>query len=282
MKIIDLHTHSKASDGSLTPSELVQHAKHKGLSAIALTDHDTIDGLQEALNTASKISIECIPGVEISVDYIPEMHILGYFSQKNYTKIQPTLKPLKEQRKNRNLKTIQKLNDLGLNVDYKELKKISPEGLIGRPHIALLLAQKGLVSSFSEAFDKYLAPGKLAYYKKASLLPQEGIQAIVEAGGVPVLAHPIYLQQSFAQLDKTLNELKNFGLKGIETFYTDHTLEDTTNLLKLAVKHKLICTGGSDFHGIFNKGVEIGIGRGNLQINYELYENIRNLFAVTS
>lgn len=276
-RFIDLHTHSIASDGSMSPAELVRHAKEKGLAAIALTDHDTVDGVKEALDEGEDIGIEVIPGIEISVDYKPEMHILGYFFNKiKYTDIRNEIEPAIQGREIRNRKIINKLNTLGIDITEEEVKKVALGDITGRPHIAKVLASKGYVRNIDEAFDKYLCRDGLAYFKRFELKPLDGIMAIRNAGGIPVIAHPIFLRKNFSEMDKLLCELKEYGLAGIEAYYSENSNEDTGNMLRLAIKHDLLVTGGSDFHGTYKSGIELGSGRGNLKVPYELLEKLRN------
>ncbi len=275
-KLIDLHTHSIASDGSMSPSELVRYARQNGLSAIALTDHDTVDGVQEALDEGVRSGIEVIPGIEISVDYKPEMHILGYFPDINgYTEIRKELDEIKQGREVRNKKIINRLNELGLHISMEEVKQAALGDIMGRPHIARVLVNKGYVKSNDEAFDKYLCKEGLAYFRRFELKPAAGIKAILNAGGLPVLAHPVFLHKTYGELDKLLAELKGYGLAGIEAYYSENTKEDTGNFLRLAIKHELFVTGGSDFHGSFKPRIELGKGRGNLEVPYELLDKLR-------
>jgi len=275
-KIIDLHTHSTASDGSMTSAELVRHAKEIGLAAIALTDHDTVGGVKEALEEGKRIGLEVIPGIEISVDYKPEMHILGFFLNINeYANVKKELGLIKQGREERNKKIINKLNELDVNITEEEVKSVAAGDITGRPHIARVLMSKGYVKTMDEAFDKYLSKTGLAYFKRFELQPIDGIKLIKNAGGIPVIAHPIFLRKSYDDMDKLLGELKEYGLAGIEAIYSENSKEDTGNLLRLAIKHQLLVTGGSDFHGTYKSGIELGIGRGNLKVPYELLEKLR-------
>jgi 3',5'-nucleoside bisphosphate phosphatase len=274
-KWIDLHTHSTSSDGSMSPVELVRHAAACGLAAVAVTDHDTVEGIEEALAEGEKQGIEVIPGLEISVDFKPEMHILGYFFNGKHRNIQGTLADLRAGRERRNVKIIAKLNDMGMAITMDEARAIAFRGIVGRPHIARALMNKGYVSSISDAFDRYLCSGCPAYFRREELSPEEGIGEILKAGGIPVLAHPIYLERSYRKLDELLEHLVKEGLKGLEAHYAENTKEDTGNLLRLAIKHNLLVTGGSDFHGAYKPHIEIGKGRGNLKIPYELLEKLK-------
>ncbi len=276
-RIIDLHTHSYASDGSMSSVELVRYAKKIGLSAIALTDHDTVDGIKEALEEGARIGLEVIPGIEMSVNYKQEMHILGYFVNiDHYTKIEKELGLVKQGRENRNKKIINRLNELNIDIKEDEINAMAGRDIVGRPHIARVLVSKGHVKSIEEAFDKYLSKEGLAYFKRFELQPVDGIKAIRNAGGVPVLAHPIFLSRNYNVMDKILRELKEYGLAGVEAIYSENSKEDTGNLLRLAIKHGLLVTGGSDFHGTFKSGIELGTGRGNLKVPYELLDKLKS------
>ncbi len=278
-KIIDLHTHSLASDGSMRPAELVRHAKEKGLSAVALTDHDTVEGIREALDEGNRIGIEVIPGIEISTNFKPEMHILGYFLNKDeYINIQKELATIRKGREDRNIKIINKLNDIGVDIAEEEVKEVALGDTIGRPHFARLLVKKGCVKTMQEAFDKYLGKDGLAYFKRFELEPIDGIKLIKNAGGIPVIAHPALLKMSNNEMDKLLLELKEYGLAGIEAVYSENSKEETGNLLRLAIKHQLLVTGGSDFHGTYKSEIEIGTGRGNLKVPYELLEKLKGAY----
>lgn len=280
MDLIDLHTHTTVSDGSMLPVELVRYAKHKGLKAIAITDHDTTDGLYNAMQEGRRLGLEVIAGIEISADFNPEIHILGYFLKGDYSGIAGILADLRLKREERNPKIVAKLNDLGLEITMEEVLAESSGGVTGRPHIAKVLIKKGYVGSMEEAFDRFLASGRPAYFKKDKLDPSQCIMEINAAGGMPVLAHPIYLKMEFEALDVLLSDLVKTGLKGIEAYYVDNTPEETGMLLKLADRHGLLVTGGSDFHGSFKTDIDIGVGRGDLCIPYKLLENMkRSIFS---
>lgn len=276
-RFIDLHTHSVESDGSMLPSELVRHAKESGLAAVALTDHDTVDGIGDALEEGKRIGFEVVPGVEVSLDFDTEMHMLGYFFEQSYLNIEPLLKRLRMNREKRNPKMVEKLNQLGFDITIDEVIAEARGRVVARPHIASAMLKKGYVKSVGEAFDKYISNGKPAYVKRDTLTPEEGIKAIRDAGGIPVLAHPIYLGLSLKKLDKLLERLVRAGLKGIEAYYVDNSGDDTGNLLRLAIKHNIIPTGGSDFHGKFKPDISIGKGRGNLMVPYESLERLKEL-----
>jgi len=276
-RFVDLHTHSTASDGSMTPSEVVKHAKENGLSAMALTDHDTVDGITQAVEEGKRIGLEVVPGVEISLDYKTEMHMLGYFFGDSYREIEPLLERFRRSREERNPKIIEKLNSMGFDITMEEVIAEAKGRIVARPHIASVMAKKGYVKDVAEAFDKYISNGKPAYVKRDSLTPEKGIKAIREAGGIPVLAHPIHLGLDWGKLDELLSTLVSAGLMGIEAYYVDNTPEDTGNLLNLAIKHNIAPTGGSDFHGSFKPDIKIGSGRGNLKVPYEALERLKSL-----
>ncbi|QER42439.1 PHP domain-containing protein [Thermodesulfobacterium sp. TA1] len=276
--MVDLHTHSTASDGTLSPKELVLLAKKEGLQALALTDHDTTQGLKEAYLTAKEVDLPFICGVEISVkiEGPGNFHLLGYFLDPEVPEIQATLEVLQQAREQRNQKMIEKLQQAGIDITLEELKTIN-QGELGRLHIAKLLIKKGIVQTFEEAFQKYLKKGALAYVPKSLLSPEEAITKIKQARGIPVLAHPFSLNLSYADLYNYLKFLKDLGLMGIEAYYTEHTKEFTQFLLETAQKLDLIVTGGSDFHGANKPDIKLGKGRNNLNVPFSCYENLKNL-----
>ncbi len=274
-KYIDLHTHTTSSDGSMTPEELIRHAYSKGLAAVAITDHDTIGAVEQAIEEGNKIGIEVIAGVEISVDFSTELHLLGYFLNGGYEPILRMLKVLRKMREQRNSKVVNKLNELGVSISLDEVNSKAAGGIAGRPHIARTLVEKGYVEDMVDAFDKYLGVGKPAYFKKSKLTPREGIAEILRSGGIPAVAHPIYLDMTYEQLDSLLGELVGYGLMGIEAIYAGNTDEQTAQLLELAKKHHLLVTGGSDFHGSYKPDIEIGSGRGSLKVPYSVLTELR-------
>lgn len=270
MKYIDLHTHTTASDGSMTPVELVRHAFNKGLAAVAVTDHDTVGGISQALEEGNRLGIEVIAGVEISVDFSTELHLLGYFLNGHCEPILRTLEELRERREERNPRIVNKLNELGFDITIEEVTGKAGDGNVGRPHIARVMLEKGYVNNIDEAFEKYLGSGRPAYFKKDKLLPREGIAEITRSGGITVLAHPFFIGLAYGQLDQLVKELAGYGLKGIEAYYSWHTEEQTSSLLRIARKYGLLVTGGSDFHGSFKPDIEIGTGKGTLKVPYSL------------
>jgi predicted metal-dependent phosphoesterase TrpH len=275
---IDLHCHSTASDGSLTPEQLVAYAKAKGAGALALTDHDTIDGLDEFLEAGRKMGLETVPGLEISAAYERgTMHILGYYIDHRHAFLLQELSRLQQARQERNPKIIAKLKNMGLPLSLEEVYALA-KGQIGRPHIALALVQKGIVSSVEEAFKKYLTKGGPAYVEKFRFSPVESIRMISEAGGIPVLAHPFTLNvQDRKELKKLIEELKDNGLKGLEVFYPEHTWEQTRTYEALCRELGLITTGGSDFHGKSQPSIELLVGKGEMHVPYAILSDLKNL-----
>lgn len=276
MRFVDMHTHTTASDGSMTPTELVAHAKETGLSAVAITDHDTLEGLHEAKEAGVKYGIEVVCGIEIGVEFSPEMHILGYFFNDGYEIMQPVLNKLKENRDKRNPKIIKKLNQMGFDISLEEAVNEAHGTVVGRPHIAKILMKKGYVKSIREAFDLYLSSGRPAYFKKDRLTPYQGITEIRKAGGLPVLAHPMYLNLDFSHLDDLLMRMKIDGLVGLEAYYSEQDEQSTRKFEMLAEKNGLCITGGSDFHGRFKPEIQLGKTFGGKSISYELLEKLKS------
>jgi len=282
MQRVDLHTHTTASDGSCSPQELVALAKEKGLVALAVTDHDTVDGVGEALEAGRRYGIEVIPGVEISTCYPGEMHLLGYYIELDRDCLHEALARLKEYRQERNAKMLNRLRELGMDITYEEVWKAAGGGIIGRPHFARVIAEKGYADSIGDAFHKFLIPGKPAYLPKEKLTPREGIDLIRRAGGIPVLAHPKHLGLTEKAMDDLVLELKGEGLAGIEAIYTSHTQQELAFFSRLAQKHQLLITGGSDFHGSNKPDIELGSGTGNLFVDDGCVKELRRAKGLSS
>ncbi len=255
----DLHSHSLVSDGRLTPAELVRLAKSKGVEVLALTDHDSVNGVAEALAEGRACGLSIIPGVEISADYEPgTMHILGLGIDPQDQGLLAELEGLQQARRDRNPEVFRRLRSLGLSLEYSAIEKRATGGQIGRPHFAQALVDAGVVSSFKEAFDKYLGKGKPAYVAKRRLPAPAAIKAIHAAGGVSVLAHPVQLGLDGAALEAKIAELKAQGLDAVEAYHSDHSPELEMLYLDLAARLGLRVSGGSDFHGITGGKVELG------------------------
>jgi predicted metal-dependent phosphoesterase TrpH len=278
---IDLHIHSTASDGTLSPLEILRLARKLNLGAIAITDHDTVDGAKEALALEIPASLQFLTGVEISAEPPPSFsspgsfHILGYAIDPDDPVLNQTLRKLQEARKNRNPRIIEILNDLGFNLALSEVQEESGECQLGRPHIAQLMVTKGYVHSIDEAFDRYLGKGRPAYVDKYRIGSARAIEIILDAGGVPVLAHPFLLQaQDDTVLEDLVVTLMEMGLMGMEVYYPEHPPDKTADYIKIAKKHRLLMTGGTDFHGAIKPEIQMGFGNGDLFIPYELYERL--------
>lgn len=261
---VDLHCHSTASDGTLSPAEVVRLAVKRELSALALTDHDTVAGVAEAAAEAQRAGIDFIPGIEISAEYPHPgtMHLLGYGVDPQNSTLASLTDKLLAGRDDRNPRIIAKLQALNISISMPEVEAEAGGKVIGRPHIAAILVRKGYVSSIKQAFDKYLAPGGLAYYDKERLSPKKAIGMILECAGLPVLAHPIQLRyQNDAQLERVVKDLLDMGLAGIEVIHSDHDGHMVEQYTALADRFGLIKTGGSDFHGA-NKKIDLGNAAG--------------------
>lgn len=274
---IDLHIHSTASDGTLSPREIIEAANKLGLRAIAITDHDTVDGSIEALQHQDSSRVEILPAIEMSASFdFGALHILGYLIRLDDLPLRQTVKVVQKARAKRNLQIVKKLKDLGVDITYDEISEASGGGQIGRPHIAQVLVDKGVVQNINEAFLKLLKKGRPAYVERYRLLPVQAMQTILQAGGVPVLAHPFTLNaKTEADLDRIVAGLKQAGLKGLEAYYPSHGPVRTAQYERLAHRHGLVITGGSDFHGTVKPGVHIGFGGGDLRISYGLVEELK-------
>lgn len=240
---LDLHLHTTASDGQLSPTEVVCKALALGLTAIAITDHDTTEGVQEALSAAQNTGLEVIPGVEISTD-LPqnEVHILGYYVDPHGEALGQQLRRFRESRLNRAQRMVTKLARMGVSLEWNRVQQIANGAAVGRPHIARAMLEKGYASSLSDAFDRYIGRNGPAYVERFKLSPAEAVQLILAAGGLPVIAHPL-------QVSHMIPELVTHGLLGVEAYYTGYQPDEILYLRELAFKHGLITTGGSDFHG---------------------------------
>ena len=276
-KYIDLHVHTTASDGTMTPARLIRHASELNLGAIAITDHDTIAGIDEAMAEGEKLNIEVVPGIEISVDYTKEMHILGYYINTKSPELNSVLERLKQYRSERNPCILEKLNNIGLKISMDEVRQKSGGELVGRVHIAQVMKDKGYVDSAQEAFDKYLGFNKIAYVKRKKLLPEKGIQLIKKSGGFAVLAHPHYLSTDYKKIEDVLIKLKGLGLDGVEAYYTDYTPDMHEKYKNMAYKYGLLITGGSDFHGGNKPDIILGKGFGNLRVPYDILKRMKDI-----
>lgn len=265
----DLHLHTTASDGQLTPQELVKRAADLKLEVIAITDHDTVEGIQPALEAAKSFpDLMVIPGVEINTD-VPkgEVHILGYFIDYRDPALNHTLEGLRNSRYERGKKMVAKLAEIGIDIDWERVLGLAGQGSVGRPHIAQAIMEQGYVSSLREAFDNYIGRNAPAYIERKKLPPVEAVEHVLAAEGLPVLAHPADIEP----LETFLIQLKKAGIIGMEIYYNGYSSETISQLKKLARKYELIACGGSDYHGL---GDSIGSDIGSVNLPRESVERL--------
>jgi predicted metal-dependent phosphoesterase TrpH len=278
---IDLHVHSTASDGTLTPPEILEMAVQLGLRAISVTDHDTLSGSAAALANGIPRSLEFLAGIEISAA-APDgyssggsVHVLGYGLDLADASLNKLLTVLQSSRENRNPQIIERLSAMGMEISMEELSPIVGGAMAGRPHIAQLMVAKGLADSIDDAFDRFLGKNKPAYVEKYRVPMQAAIEAIKSAGGVAVLAHPhLNGVVDIDHFEPFLLRLKEMGLEGIEAIYPEHSETVTARYCQLALKHHLLITGGSDFHGAITPGIQMGIGAGSFHVPYAYFERL--------
>ena len=282
MKAVDLHVHSNKSDGTFTPSQLVDYAMEKGLSAFALTDHDTVDGLEEAITYADKLrkenpnTPEVIPGIELSTEYLgKDIHIVGLFIDYTSEKFTNTLKEFVSSRDHRNRKMCTLLAERGIDITYEKLLDEFPDCVITRAHYARYMLNHGYINSMTEAFDKYIGDHCDCYVPREKITPQDGISMILEAGGIPILAHPMLYRMSDARLEDLVALLTEHGLMGIEAVYTTNTPAEERQTRKLAEKYHLLISGGSDSHGSNKPKTDLAIGHGKLFVPEDILKNIK-------
>lgn len=245
---IDLHLHTTASDGRLTPAQLVAKLAARGLRVIAITDHDTVAGVASAIEAAKRVpDITVIPGVEINTDVEQgEAHLLGYFVDTSNANLVSNLERLRTSRETRAKRMVAKLSGLGVNISWPRVQALAGSATIGRPHIAEALLEKGYISTFHEAFDKYIGRDGPAYVEREKLTQEEAVALVLGAGGLPVLAHPY----TVGEVEPMLKRLAKVGLAGLEAYYKDYSPAKVKELVGLAKRYRLLATGGSDYHGI--------------------------------
>lgn len=258
-KYADLHLHTTASDGTLTPRQMVQAAKEVGLSVIAITDHDTVSGLAEALEAGQELDIEVIPGIELStIDSKQEVHILGYYIDTSCQNLLDVLSQMIHARDTRAVRMIEKLNELGVSITLDRVREISGNEFMGRPHIARAMIEAGYIKEHAEAFTtEYIGSGGRAYVERYKITPEQAISLIHEAGGVAVLAHPGCLGDGGVLGEEDIVRYVGFGLDGVEVYYAKHSPEQVEYYKRLALTYGLMMTGGSDFHG--GEGESLGV-----------------------
>jgi predicted metal-dependent phosphoesterase TrpH len=273
--VIDLHTHSTVSDGSDQPETIPELASAAGCSAVALTDHDRLEGIEAAAGRARALGIEFVPGCELSCEHTGTMHVLVYFLEPGEGPLQDKLESLQTARATRNRRMATLLQEIGLPVTYDEIVAEAGGENAGRPHIAAILVRKGVVGSIQEAFDVWLAKGRPAYLDKERLTPEAAVRLARESGAVPVLAHPFSLGLEPAALESTVAELAGYGLGGLEAIYGRYSPEDRAGLVELAGRHGLVATGGSDHHGTFKPDLHVGVGKGDLDVPDRALEELK-------
>ncbi len=262
---VDLHTHSRYSDGSDTPAEIVTKAKKIGLSAIALTDHDLLDGIDEATEIAGT-DIEIVPGTELSVQWEGKgMHLLAYWVGHD-SPLAGRLDGIQQGRLARNHEMVEALVGLGVDISMEELEEEAGIGVIGRPHFAAILVRKKAADSIGDAFDKYLATGRPAYRARTRVEALEAIRLARESGAVPVVAHPHTLADGADEFGHLLSRFADLGVAGVECYYVEYPQPLRENMAAAADDLGLVATGGSDYHGTYKPGIALGSGKGDLRV----------------
>ena len=277
--IIDLHAHSTASDGTYSPAEVAELAKKLGLSAIALTDHDTIDGLDEFQKTGNALGIETISGIEFAAlwekHHRPEIHLVGLGFDPAHPALLSRMQEIRQSRDLRNSKMCEKLSSIGLHITIEEVAANAGGEIITRAHFANVLLQKGYIAKKEDAFSRYISPGLPGYVEREFLTPALCIQTIKEAGGAAILAHPTLYGLGMEQLEELCEELIPYGLDGIECQYSTYSPAETKAITALAEKMDLLPSGGSDFHGKNKPNIHLGSGKSNLAIPYGFWEELK-------
>lgn len=277
MNQVDLHVHSNKSDGTYTPTQLVDYALEKGLSAFALTDHDTTEGLDEAIAYAEDKPIEVVPGIEFSTEYEgKDIHMLGLFINYKNELFQKRLKAFVDSRITRNIKMCKNLQEAGIDITYEKLCAEYPNAVITRAHYANYLFKHGYVKARADAFSQYVGDHCKYFVPREKITPAQAVELILQADGVPILAHPTLYHMGKERLDALVKTLKQAGLMGIETIYSTYTNQDERDMTALAKKYELIPSGGSDFHGGTKPGLDLAVGYGKLFVPEEVLMNIRN------
>lgn len=274
--MVDLHTHTTASDGTFSPAQLVAYAVEKGLSALAVTDHDTIAGLKEALEASQGTGLEVIPGIEFSTEYKgKDIHIVGLNIDFENPFFVEKLERFIDSRNVRNEKMCELLTEKGLPVTIKQLKERFPDSVITRAHFARFLLEQGYIGQLETAFNKYIGDNGPCYVPREKVNPVQAIRLILEAKGIPVLAHPILYKLPAKELEELVAYLAKHGLMGIEAIYSTYNRADEALIRQLAKKYNLSISGGSDFHGKNKPYIDLGVGRGNLKVPDEVWANLK-------
>lgn len=289
MKAVDLHVHSNRSDGTFPPARLVDYAMEKGLAAFALTDHDTVDGLEEAIQYARQLRStlppqeaeqvpEVIPGIEFSTEYQgKDVHILGLYIDYHNEHFQKYLQDFVASRVNRNRKMCALLQEAGIDISYEALLAEFPDAVITRAHYAKFLLNHNYIQSMREAFDRYIGDHCPYYVPREKVSPEQAVKLILQAEGIPVLAHPVLYHMSDERLETLVAQLKDAGLKGIEAIYSTYNTAEERQIRRLAEAYHLTVSGGSDFHGDNKPGLDLAIGYGKLFVPYSVLEALKEL-----
>lgn len=277
MKLIDLHVHSNCSDGTLTPHELVCLAKDQGLSAFALTDHDTVSGLSEAMAHGNQEGIEVLPGIELSTEYQgKDIHIIGIEFDYKSPAFLSEIQLFRDSRHIRNQKMISKLKEEGaIDISSSQMRETFGDGVWTRAHFARYLMDHGYVRDIAEAFSRYIGDTCPYFVPREKVTPGQAVRLIRKAGGIPILAHPLQYHLSDADLLELVKKLKQDGLLGIEALYSTHSPMDESYVRRLARTRGILISGGSDFHGANKPHIHLGTGRGNLKISYDILKQLR-------
>ncbi len=282
-KLIDLHTHSTESDGTLTPEELMFHAKEVGLSAIALTDHDSISGIAKARPVAEKLGLELVPGIELSTDYQKqEVHILGYYMDETHPGFLAKLKEFVDGRDKRNEKMTKLLQKEGFDITMKAIYQEYPHSVITRAHFGRYMVEHGFVKDRETVFAKYLGDGRRCYVPRDKITPFEAVKLIKMGGGLAFFAHPALCRMNHDRLRAMIKNLKEAGLTGLEAIYSTNTSKEEKNMLQIAQEFDLLVSGGSDFHGSNKPFIHLGTGKGNLCIPYQILADIKEHLSIPS
>lgn len=272
---VDLHTHSSASDGSDSPAELVKKAAEAGLAAVAVTDHDTVSGLDEACEAGRRYNIDVVRGCELSVSsQFGELHLLGLWLPENCSAIEKQLAELREKRDFRNERILDRLNTLGLPLTLEQVLAESRGETIGRPHIASALLKAGYVATMQEAFTRYLGKDGRAFEPKEVLSPKDGVRLLANLGATVCVAHPMLIRCSPAWLEDTISDLASHGLTAIEAYHSEHSASHERTCAALATRHNLGVSGGSDYHGLAKPAIRLGRGKGGLRVTRAVYERL--------
>lgn len=275
MKLVDLHTHSTASDGTDTPEALVKKAEEQGLGALALTDHDTLKGLAEAEEAAAGTGLEFIRGCELSLSSSEgEIHMLALWLPHQCDTLKGFLENMRDRRKQRNLQIVERLRKAGVDITLEEVEARAKSS-VGRPHIAAVLVDKGYVKTYADAFQEWLGAGGKAYVPKVAPRPEQAVRILRELGASPVLAHPRLRKPSPEWLEGFVRDLKPIGLCGLEAWHSEQTPADEAQIQALAAKYDLGLTGGSDYHGCAKPNIQLGTGKNNLSIGMDVLEKFK-------